>query len=549
MCTLLAAGPQATAQRLPSAGALTVPTPPPAPAPAPGIRIEPRNGPAAPVAPADQTRIPVKVLHVSGATLFPEAELLALTGFTPGSALSLADLQAMAARVTAHYRNRGYFVAQAYLPAQDIQDQEVTIAVSEGRLGKVDVRNQTNVSDRVVRTQLDGLEAGDVIANRPFESGLLLLSDVPGVNVISTLVPGTTPGTSDLVVELTPSRRLSGSIDADNGGNRYTGEYRLGATLDISEPLGLGDVASLRVLTSGSGLNYARASYQLQVGHGQAGIAYSHLRYQLGREFASLEAHGTADIASVYGRYPVLRTRDNNLYLQLELDAKSFRDEVDTIPARIDRKSHVLLASVYGDHRDDFFGGGMDSYSATLASGVLDIQTPAARAVDDVTAHSNGHFNKLSFQAMRLQRLGGGPFSVYAAASGQLASKNLDVSEKMQLGGMNGVRAYPEGEAYGDEGYLLTLEGRMDITALPPAIPGAIQLVAFVDAGGITINKNPWAPIDNHRRLSAAGVGINWAQAGNFLVRTSYARKLGDAPALSAPDKSGRFWVQLVKYF
>ncbi|MCG2594974.1 ShlB/FhaC/HecB family hemolysin secretion/activation protein [Ramlibacter sp. XY19] len=486
---------------------------------------------------------------MSGATLFPEAELLALTGFTPGSALSLADLQAMAARVTAHYRNRGYFVAQAYLPAQDIQDQEVTIAVSEGRLGKVDVRNQTNVSDRVVRTQLDGLEAGDVIANRPFESGLLLLSDVPGVNVISTLVPGTTPGTSDLVVELTPSRRLSGSIDADNGGNRYTGEYRLGATLDISEPLGLGDVASLRVLTSGSGLNYARASYQLQVGHGQAGIAYSHLRYQLGREFASLEAHGTADIASVYGRYPVLRTRDNNLYLQLELDAKSFRDEVDTIPARIDRKSHVLLASVYGDHRDDFFGGGMDSYSATLASGVLDIQTPAARAVDDVTAHSNGHFNKLSFQAMRLQRLGGGPFSVYAAASGQLASKNLDVSEKMQLGGMNGVRAYPEGEAYGDEGYLLTLEGRMDITALPPAIPGAIQLVAFVDAGGITINKNPWAPIDNHRRLSAAGVGINWAQAGNFLVRTSYARKLGDAPALSAPDKSGRFWVQLVKYF
>ena len=60
---------------------------------------------------------------------------MALTGFTPGSELSLADLQAMAARITKHYRSRGFFVAQAYLPAQDIRDQEVTIAVSEGRLG------------------------------------------------------------------------------------------------------------------------------------------------------------------------------------------------------------------------------------------------------------------------------------------------------------------------------------------------------------------------------------------------------------------------------
>ncbi|MDB5857425.1 MAG: Polypeptide-transport-associated domain protein ShlB-type [Ramlibacter sp.] len=547
LLTLLALGHGATAQRLPSAGGIAIPTPPPVPQAAPGVRIEQRA--TAPLATGDQARIPVRTLRVTGATLFPEAELLALTGFTPGSELSLAELQAMAARITTHYRSRGYFVAQAYLPAQEIRDQEVTIAVSEGRLGTVQLRNQTNVSDRVARTALSGLETGDIIANRPFESRLLLLSDVPGVNVISTLVPGAVPGTSDLIVEVTPRRRVSGSIDADNGGNRYTGEYRLGATVNVNEPLGLGDVASLRVLTSGSGLKYARASYELQAGHGQVGIAYSHLEYRLGREFASLDAHGTADIASVYGRYPVLRTRDNNVYVQLEFDAKSFKDRVDTIPAAIDRKSRVLLASVYGDHRDGFFGGGVDSYSLTLASGVLDIETPAVRAVDAVTARTNGHFNKLSFQAMRLQRLGEGPFSLYAGVSGQLASKNLDVSEEMSLGGMNGVRAYPEGEAYGDEGYLVTVEGRMDITALPAAMPGAIQLVAFVDSGGVTINRNPWAPGDNHRRLSAVGVGINWAQAGNFLVRTSYARKLGNEPALSAPDKSGRFWVQLVKYF
>jgi hemolysin activation/secretion protein len=489
------------------------------------------------------------MLRLQGATLYPEAELLALTQFTPGSELSLADLQAMAARITEHYRRNGYFVAQAYLPAQDIRDGQVTIAVSEGRLGSVQLRNQSKLSDQVARSALTGLEPGDAIATGPFESRLLLLSDLPGVNVRSTLVPGASVGTSDLLVDVGPGQRVTGSIDADNAGNRYTGTYRLGATVNVNNPLGLGDVASLRVLSSGSGLRYARGSYQLQVGRGQVGIAYSRLDYELGREFASLGAHGTAQIASVYGRYPVLRSRNDNLYLQLALDARTFEDHVDSVPSVTERNSRVLMASAFGDHRDALGGGGVNSWFLTWSSGQLDLETPAARASDALTARTNGHFDKLSFSAMRLQRVGGGPFSVYAGVSGQLASKNLDVSEKMSLGGMNGVRAYPEGEAYADEGVLLSVEARMDLPPPPAPVPGRMQLAAFVDAGSVTTNKKPWAAGDNHRTLSGAGVGINWAEPGNFLVRAFVARKLGNERATSAPDASTRFWVQLVKYF
>ncbi|MDB5752193.1 MAG: Polypeptide-transport-associated domain protein ShlB-type, partial [Ramlibacter sp.] len=292
------------AQQPPSGGALQVPPAPTLPRSAPDIRIEQRATLPAPS--AEAVRIPVSSLRVHGATVYPEAELLALARFTPGSELALVDLQAMAARITDHYRRNGYFVAQAYLPAQDIRDGVVTIAVTEGRLGSVQLNNQSKLSDGVARSALAGLDNGAVIATGPFENRLLLLSDVPGVNVRSTLVPGAAPGTSDLMVDVTPGRRLTGSIDADNGGNRYTGAYRLGATVNLNNPLGLGDVASLRVLSSGSGLRYARGSYQLQAGRGQLGIAYSRLDYELGKEFASLRAHGTAQIASVFGRYPLL---------------------------------------------------------------------------------------------------------------------------------------------------------------------------------------------------------------------------------------------------
>ncbi|MDB5749580.1 MAG: peptide transporter, partial [Ramlibacter sp.] len=212
-----------------------------------------------------------------------------------------------------------------------------------------------------------------------------------------------------------------------------------------------------------------------------------------------------------------------------------------------ERQARVLMASAFGDHRDDLFGGGVNSWFATWSSGQLDIGTAAARAVDRLTARTDGHYDKLSFSAMRLQRVGG-PFSVYAGLSGQLASKNLDVSEKMSLGGMNGVRAYPEGEAYADEGALLTVEGRMDLPPPPAAIPGRLQLIAFADGGSVTTSKKPWTPGDNRRTLGAAGLGVNWAEPGNFLVRAFVARKLGSEPATSAPDSSTRFWVQLVKY-
>ena len=356
------------------------------------------------------------------------------------------------------------------------------------------------------------------------------------------------PGLSDLIVDVTPGQGVSGSIDADNAGNRYTGVYRLGATINLNEPTGQGDVASLRAVTSGPGLNYARASYQLQLGRARAGVAYSLLRYRLGREFEALDATGTARVASVFGSYPLIRSRSTNLYAGLAYDVKALQDRVGSTSSVTDKRVHVLAASLYGDHRDNLGGGGASSYSLTLSAGNLDIQTPAVRAIDAATAQSNGRFGKLSFSANRLQGVTD-TVSFYASVNGQLASKNLDSSEKMVLGGMYAVRAYPEGEAYADEGFVITLEGRLLLPTPAAQTPGQLHLIAFVDAGAVTVNRNPWAAGDNRRTLSGAGVGATWSDAGNFSVKAYYARKLGNDMATSAPDRSGRFWIQAVKYF
>lgn len=544
---LLASAPAAYAQSTSAAGQLQqIPPTPDIPRSTPDFKIEPpavqpETGPAS-------APIRVNALRITGATLFDEQVLLAAGGFSPGSDLNLTDLRAIAARISAYYHKRGYFLAQAYLPAQDIDAGSVMIAVIEGRYGKIGLNNGTNLSNGVAHGVLRGLDGGDVVAGAPLERRLLLLSDLPGVRVKSTLAPGAAVGTSDLIVDLTPGRRITGSVEADNAGNRYTGTYRLGGTVNINNPAGIGDQLSLRILGSTGGLAYGRAAYQAPVGNLTLGVAYAHIRYRLGREFRRLDADGTADIASVYASYPLIRSRDVNLYALAALEAKWFEDRIGLVSSNANKKSRVATLGFSGDSHDDFGGGGWTNVSGGWTFGELDIQSPAERAADALTARRDGAFSKFEFGAARLQKVSG-PLSLYASIRGQLAFDNLDTSEQMELGGAYAVRAYPEGEAYGDQGYVATAEARLTLNQWLGNFPGALQAIAFVDAGAVKFAHEPWFAGSNRARRSGIGAGLTWSGPGNFLVKASYARKLSDAPATSEPDRPGRFWFQIVKLF
>lgn len=548
IAVLAASQPAPAQQPLPGAGGQLQQIPPaPAPdKPAPDMRIE--RPEAVADAEAAGPVIRVNRLHVTGNTSFTQAALVAASGVAPGSDLSLSQLRDAAARIAAFYNERGYFLAQAYVPAQDVAGGNVTIAVVEGRLGKTEIRNQSSLSSRVAETLLGGLATGRPLTVEPLERRLLLLSDVPGVRVSSTLAPGTEIGTSDLIVEIKPGRSMSGSLEADNGGNRYTGEYRAGGTVYFNNPTGSGDQASLRLLGSTGGLAYGRAAYQTLVGKATLGAAFTHLQYALGREFDVLDAEGTADILSVFGSYPLVRSRRANLNALAGIEARKLEDKLGSLGTEGDKKIGAGTLGLGGDVRDDLGGGGWNSFSLGLTLGHLSLDTPLERAIDAATARSQGRYGKLQFGAARLQTLSG-PFSLYASLRGQLAFDNLDSSEKMQLGGAYGVRAYPEGEAYGDQGYIATLEGRLMLGQWTGSLPGRLQLIGFADVDEVRFAHEPWFAGPNHTTRSGAGAGLSWAGPDGFVARTSYATKLASQPVTSGPDKSGRFWFQVTKLF
>ncbi|HZG10364.1 MAG TPA: ShlB/FhaC/HecB family hemolysin secretion/activation protein [Allosphingosinicella sp.] len=492
--------------------------------------------------------IRVNQLIVDGNLSFPDADLVAASGVTPGSDLTLGQLRDAAASIAAYYNARGFILAQAYVPAQDVSAGNVTIAVVEGRLGAVEIRNNSTLSGALVRNVLGGLDEGAAVTAAPLERRLLLLSDIPGVRVSSTLAPGAEVGTSNLLVDVAPGRAITGSIEADNGGNRYTGEYRAGGTIYFNNPTGSGDQASLRLLGSTGGLAYGRAAYQTLVGKATVGAAFTHLRYALGREFEVLDADGTADILSVFGSYPLIRSRTANLNALAGVEARRLEDRLGSLGAEGDKRIGAGTLGLSGDSRDTLAGGGWNAASLGWTLGHLNLDTPLERAIDAATARSQGRYNKVQFTAARLQTLSG-PLSLYGSLRGQLAFDNLDSSEKMQLGGAYGVRAYPEGEAYGDEGYLATLEARLLLSRWTGSLPGQIQLIGFADVGEVRYANDPWFTGSNHTTRSGIGAGLTWAGSHGLVARTSYATRLGDQPVTSGPDKSGRFWFQISKLF
>jgi hemolysin activation/secretion protein len=76
-----------------------------------------------------------------------------------------------------------------------------------------------------------------------------------------------------------------------------------------------------------------------------------------------------------------------------------------------------------------------------------------------------------------------------------------------------------------------------------------MQLFGFVEAGTVTLNTKPWTLESNQRTLSAAGFGLNWWASRNFVMHVTYAHRLGNEPARSAPDAADHLWLQAIKYF
>lgn len=493
---------------------------------------------------AGDLRIPLKRLRITGAGYLPVADLEALGQELIGREVTLAELDALVQRITRHLRERDAMLARAYIPAQDIVDGVVEIAILEGHVGEALVRNQSSLRDSVAQALVAGLPPGGLIRESAVERATWLADDLPGIEAASTLRPGKQVGTSDFVLELRDGASRTGSLELDNSGGRYTGHYRLGGSLAFNNPGGFGDRLSTRLLSSGAGLVYGHLGYQIPLGYDGANLGFSLTRaeYELGKDFANLDATGSALVAGVNLNYALIRSTRKNLRLLGGWEQKSLKDR--NVGSDKQKAARVASLGLAGDQQA---AAGKWAYSAQFHLGRLEIESPLSLAFDQATARTHGAFSKFTWNLARQQYLGRG-FSLSANYSGQWSPGNLDSSEKMSIGGLSGVRGYPQSEASGDSAHLLRLELRHPLELTEGMTP---DLLLSFDHGASRLVTDAWAGYTGARlrHLYSAGLGLVWRAAQDWNLRAEYAWRLGNEEALSEPDARGRFWFTLQKTF
>ena len=496
---------------------------------------------------ATTTPFTVNTIRIVGNTAFSTATLHALVAGAEGTTTTLAALEQLAARITAYYRDHGHPLTRAIVPAQTIAAGQVTIQVVEAHYGAVELDNSSAVRDPLLASTLAPLAPGQPITGPALDRALLLLSDVPGVAVQAVIKPGADVGAADLVVATRANPTTVASLLLDNAGNRYIGRTRAGVTGYVTNALQLGDVLDASVVTTGSGMTYGRLGYEALVsGQGtRAGAAYSKLHYNLGADLDPLDAWGTAGVASLWIKQPLIRARQLNLYGQLEYDAKRLRDRVQATDTRTDRRLGNWVLSLNGDLRDDWFGGGVNAWSMAWTRGRNRFDDAAAELADAASARTRGSFSKWNVNASRLQRIGTRD-TLYLNGGVQWANANLDSAEKMTVGGPYTVRAYDIGAVSGDTGYIASAEWRHDLGELAG---GTLQATGFVDTARVTINHHAWTAGENTARLSGVGVGLAWTGPDAWRATFALATPVGAEPDSAGRQASVRAWLTLGRAF
>lgn len=458
----------------------------------------------------------------SGNTVIGTAELQRLVADQLGHALAFGQMQQLAQHVTDHYRQAGYLLARAYLPQQSLKDGLLEIDVLEGRISNVKIDNHSSLMNSRAQAFGQGLADGHPLKADELERQLLLMNDLPGVEVRSTLRPGASVGTSQLDIELDRTRAFAGSIGVANDGNRYTGTTRADAALTLNDPIGLGDALTLRVLGAGRDFAYGRLAWQFPLGSDgwQFGVAGSDMHYRLAEDFKALDASGRAQVLGGYAVYPLLRSRLDNINLQLAFDHKQFADLIGAANTRTDKHTDVLALGLSGSAVDRLFGGGATQWSSSLALGRLSLDPTAARL--DASGHDTaGRYARLTLQGDRTQQLGG-IHQLHLQGQVQWASRNLDSSEKLGLTGSQAVRGYREGLVSVDQGVVVNAEWQQNWTE-------HWQTALFGDAAWGSLNDHPLVTDGrNSTSLSALGLATNYA-GKRVYARLSLARRTGHA--------------------
>jgi len=383
--------------------------------------------------------------------------------------MSYGDLESIAQEITAFYRQNGLFLAQVQIPAQDVENGVVKLAIQEGRLGKVVVDNNKKYQTALLSNPFEE-GVGSLVSHGDMEEALYLLNDLPGLNVTGYFTAGDAPGETAMNLQVRKEDGWKIAVRSDNHGSRFTGDKRGYVVGELLNPTGYGDRLTFGYLksTDPGNTELMQTSYSIPLFSPRTQLVLSAERNEFELDddedvnsvINQLDLEGTNESYAVGLEHKFVRSRDFNISTGIRFTEK--KTEVNSVDSVYDQEEHV-----YGGELNFYIDGLSDSIRmfnvANLGLSYGEHQT-------DVPEERGDEFYKLSLDTHSLFFV---PLPFANAESRfvlksrwQYSEQLMPSFEQMSLGGASGVRGFSVRDFSSDQGAMINAEWYFDVPHL-----------------------------------------------------------------------------------
>jgi hemolysin activation/secretion protein len=459
--------------------------------------------------------------------------------------ITVEQLDAIAVTVTEYYRARGFILATAFVPEQEVTDGVIRFNVLEGRLGKVTVSNNEIFTSEVISAAFYG-ELGEPVTEERIESALRRINDLPGVRVRGSFSPGQSIGETSLNLGVLDEKKWVASVLMDNHGAETTGATRIFATTEWLNVFSKGHRLLVGVLRSEGpdASTYGLAEYEMPVtddGRGKLKANISRNQFNVLAQISGQDATeivGETDNIGLSGSYQYLRSRTTNANLQARYVYKDVLFNVAGIP-QLSTDQQIEVAGVSGD-----FSQLWDARQLLLN---LRLGIDQGHIINGANrARQSTNFTKTLFNMNLLKRFNvynrftknDSYFNLVVKSNVQYSEQPMPAVEQISLGGPNAVRSFDVSDISVDSGVYAGVELFFDLPVDPiqkfnlPLDP--LRPFVFFDYAYGVVRRNDG---NNDFQIKAYGLGLraNWPGVGtaNLIFATPRSERydvVGSAP-------------------
>ena len=490
---------------------------------------------------AETTFFTFRRARLSGYDVIDESKLMRYWPYKPGEEASVADIFTFAAQITQHYREAGYALSFALVPVQDIVSGDFEIVIIEGLINALVLEGDPLDEEQqaIITTKFNRLQQRGPTKTADLERFLLRLNDLPGLSARGVIAPGDTPGTSQLILNMTEDRldssityqnylseNLGGNVIAleTNGQHLFRPMDRLSVTarsapdINVYSSLSADYTSYMPALDTSLRLGFSESSTKPKKGNLKA------------LDFSSAAYSWTADI-----NYPLTRTRLLNINIGSSFALSDSMAYQGSLQTSLDR-TRTLTA--YADY--SFTPSLLQQFSlrAELEKGLSVMGSHANSREGASTGHS---LLRLTSQYRGpLRQFEGQEISLQTRFQTQMAfgTKSLFAGAECSFGGRSFGIGFEAGSFSGDHCLMgsVQLNWRTNLFLFSAAPDGIGSLILRLDGGAIR-QKGPLIAGEKRQEKMAS-----YALGAQMLLRQGLSLSMENATILehpSEPEKEG----------